>query len=180
MVAAATLVACGGSQQDVANEFVSATKNRDLATLAEVSTVPLPFEPSEIASWRIKGTSTPREEPFDLEGLQRKLSQARAARDVALAANDEAERLRIQSRVDRLRTELDAQREVARKSLRTWSSIDDFAGRIEIAEVEVSLRAPDGNERFFSLTLEKYSLAHRQSGTRSSAKWIVTRVEPRT
>ena len=101
------LSACGRSQQDVVHEFVSATKNQDLATLAKVSIVPLPYE---IASWRITRTATLREKLFDLEKLQRKLSQARAARDAAVAENNEAERLRIQSRIDRLRRGLEEQR----------------------------------------------------------------------
>ena len=44
LVAAVMLTACGRSQQDVANDFVAATKNQDLATLAKVSIVPLPYE----------------------------------------------------------------------------------------------------------------------------------------
>ncbi len=180
VVAAVMLAACGRSQRDVAHEFVSASKNQDLATLAKVSIVPLPFEPSEIASWRITGSSTPREETFDLEGIQRKLSQARAARDAALAANDEAERLRIQSRVDRLRAELEEQREAARKSLRTWSPIDELVGAVEVGEVEVSLRPPEGIERSFSLTLKRYLLAHPQTGVRPAADWIVTAIDPGT
>ena len=171
------LSACGRSRQDVVHEFVSATKNQDLATLAKVSIVPLPFE---IASWRITRAATPREEPFDLEEMQRKLSQARAARDAAVAENNEAERLRIQSRIDRLRRGLEEQREAARKSLRTWSPIDQLQGVVEVAEVEVNLHSPQGDERTFSLTMKRYSLGNPQTGTRPPAEWIVTGIEPGT
>ena len=171
------LAACGRSQRDVVNEFVSASKDRDLATLAKVSMVPLPFE---IASWRITRTATPREESFDLEESQRKLSQARAARDVAEADSNEAERLRLQSRIERLRRDLEEQREAARKSLHTWSSIDQLRGVVEVAEVEVNLQSPQGDESTFSLTMKRYSLGNPQSGTRPPAEWIVTEVEPGT
>ncbi len=169
------VLACGRSQQDVANEFVSATKNRDLVTLAKISIVPLPFE---VASWRITRTTTPREEPFDREEIQRKLNQARAARNAALAENNEAERLRIQFRIDRLRRELEEQREAARKSLRTWSPIDALEGRVEVVEVEVNVQSKQSDERTFSLTMKKYSLENPQTGTRPPAEWIVTEIEP--
>lgn len=169
------VLACGRSQQDVVNEFVSASKNQDLATLAKVSIVPLPFE---IASWRITRTATPREEPFNLEEIQRKLSQARAARDAALAANDETERLRIQTRVDRLRAELGEQREAARKSLRTWSPIDEFEGTVEVSEVEVEIRSPRGDDGAFFLTMKRFSLENSQTGARPPAEWILTRIGP--
>ncbi len=177
LVAAVMLTACGRSQQDVVNDFVAATKNQDLATLARVSIVPLPYE---IASWRITRTATLREELFDLEKLQRKLSQARAARDAALAENNEAERLRIQSRVERFRYELEEQREAARKSVRTWSPIDQLQGVVEVAELEVNLQSPQGDERAFSLTMKRYSLGNPQTGVRPSAEWIVTGIEPGT
>ena len=177
LVAAVMLTACGRSQQNVANDFVAATKNQDLATLAKVSIVPLPLE---IASWRITRTATRREELFDLEKLQRKLSQARAARDAAVAENNEAERLRIQSRIDRLRRSLEEQREAARKSVRTWSPIDQLQGVVEVAEVEVNLQSPQGNERTFSLTMKRHSLGNPQTGAWPRAEWIVTGIEPGT
>ncbi len=177
LVAAVMLTACGRSQQDVANDFVAATKNQDLATLAKVSIVPLPYE---IASWRITRTTTLREELFDIEKLQRKVSQARAARGAAVAENNEAERLRIQSRVDRLRRSLEERREAARKSVRTWSPIDQLQGVVEVAEVEVNLQSPQGDERAFSLTMKRYSLGNPQTGAWSRAEWIVTGIKPGT
>ena len=169
------VLACGRSQQDVANEFLNATMNQDLATLAEVSIVPLPFE---IASWRITGSTLPRKEPFAHKEVRRKLSQARAARDAALAANDETKRLRIQTRVDRLRAELDEQREAARKSLRTWSPIDEFEGMVEVSEVEVEIRSPRGDDGSFFLTMKRFSLENSQTGARPPAEWILTKIGP--
>ena len=171
------LTACGRSQRDVVNEFVSATKEKDLATLAKVSIVPLSFE---IASWRITRTTMPREEPFDFQAVQQRLSQARAARDAALAVDDETERLRIQSRVDRLRVQLEKQREAARKSLRTWSSIDGLVGAVEVSEIELSLRSPEGLVQAYALTLKRYSLAHPETGSRPAADWVVTAIQPGT
>jgi hypothetical protein len=160
--------------RDVVDEFLTATKNRDLATLAKVSIVGFP---GEVQSWRIARVTAPREELFDLTEAQRKLNNARAARDAKMEQGNEVELGRIQSRVDRLRREVEQQREAARKSLETWSPIDEFEGEIDVSEVEVSVRSPNGSEQTFSLTVKRYRLIHSPDTTRPMARWVVTEIQ---
>ena len=168
------LLCCRSPQPDSVEVFLTATKNRDLATLARVSVVGLP---GEVLAWQVLQTTTSQVETFPVENIQRRLNAARAARDAQLKVTGAVEDVeRIQFRVERLRGELEREREAARKSVATWSPIDEFDGEVDVRDVTVKVRSRDG-ERTYSLTLKRYRLVHSENGARPPSRWIVTAVQ---
>jgi hypothetical protein len=159
------LPACDRSETDVVDEYLTATRDRDLATLARTSVVGFP---SEVSSWHVHEVTAREKEPFRLKELQDGLDQARQSRDAQLG--DEP------GEIQSLRHEVEQEREAARKSLETWSPIDDFDGEVDVAVVLVTVESDEG-EGLYYLTLKRYNLIHREDGSEPSARWIVTAVQ---
>ena len=174
---------CESIPAEVADTFLGATQSGDLAALATVSVVGWPGgkdQASDIEAWWVLQVTPSQVEPFQLEEWQRRLNAARAARDARLqetTEDEDAELERIQSRVDRLRGVIEREREEARKSVETWSSIDGLEGDVEVREAEVIVRSPRGDRRY-ALTLKRYRLSRPPDVSRIPSRWIVTAIEP--
>jgi len=176
------LVACETYPADVVNAFMEATRDGDLATLARVSVVGWPGDrvlASDIQAWWVTRVAASEVEPFQLEEIQVKLNAARAARDARLQATGEAEDAeleRIQSRVERLRIQVEREREEARKSVETWAPIDGFQGDVETRRAEIIVRSPSGDLPY-ALILKRYRLSRSSDASPSPSRWIVTAIE---
>ena len=175
--------ACSETPSDVVNAYMEATQTGDLATLATVSMVGWPgdrVKASEIEAWWVNRLMPGEDEPFQLAEHQRRLNAAREARDARereTTAGADAELDRIQARVERLRAQVELEREEARKSVETWSTVDDFSGVVEATEAEVIIRAPSGDYHY-ALRLKRYRLAPATDAPPSASHWIVTAIEP--
>ena len=178
-----SVLACEAASSDVVNAFVEATRTGDLATLATVSVVGWPnarVPASDIQAWWITRITESEDKPFELDERQQRLNAARDARDARLQESGEgedAELDRIQSRVERLRAEIEREREEARKSVQTWAPIDEFQGGVETRQVEVIVRSPSGDYHY-RLALKRYRLARSADASPFASRWIVTAIEP--
>jgi hypothetical protein len=176
-------LACEAAPSDVANAFVEATRTGDLATLATVSVVGWPNErvrASDIRAFWVTRVIASENEPFELDEHQQRLNAARDARDARLqefGEGEDAELERIQSRVERLRVQIEREREEARKSVETWAPIDGLQGAVETTQVDVIVRSPSGDYRY-TVTLKRYRLASSPDASPIASRWIVTAIEP--
>jgi hypothetical protein len=178
-----SVLACEEAPSDVANAFVEATRTGDLATLATVSVVGWPNErvrASDIRAWWVTRVIASEDEPFQLDEHQQRLNAARDARDAKVqesGESEDAELERIQSRVERLRVQIEREREEARKSVETWAPVDEFQGVVETRQAEVIVRSRSGDYRY-TLTLKRYRLARAAAASPVASRWIVTAIEP--
>ncbi|MGH9460854.1 MAG: hypothetical protein ACRD1X_06525 [Vicinamibacteria bacterium] len=178
-----SVLACEAAPSDVVNAFVEATRTGDLATLATVSVVGWPDQrvrASDILAWWITRITASEDQAFELDERQQRLNAARDARDARLLESGEgedAELVRIQSRVERLRAEIEREREEARKSVETWAPIDEFQGGVETRRAEVIVRSPTGDYHY-ALTLKRYRLSRSAEASPFASRWIVTAIEP--
>ncbi len=83
------------------------------------------------------------------------------------------------SRLDSLRQKVELEREGARKSLNTWTPIDEFDGNVTVRDLWVSVDKGDGEMLDYLLTLKKYTLEHKKEKTRPEARWILIEIQER-
>ncbi len=203
---------CGGTEEAVVSRFLTATRNNDLATLADISMVGFS---RDVDSWRVIGVRGSRRELFTLSRLREKMIDAREARDLHSAEfeqfrNENVEELnRIINQGDnasdppragqkellstwqrhqrvskqrralilQLRREVDFHREGARKSLLTWSPVDEFDGKEEVREVLVTVKFGEGGGKAFIIIMKRFDLVHTKDGTRPEARWIIMEIQ---
>jgi hypothetical protein len=83
-----SLVACADPEVQVIDRFLKATKDGNLAALADTSMVPFPLEPH---SWKILRVSDSRHGPFLVSELSKEFQKSREERN---RIDDEARRFR--------------------------------------------------------------------------------------
>ncbi|MFQ5790431.1 MAG: hypothetical protein ACE5JI_08155, partial [Acidobacteriota bacterium] len=89
-------------------------------------------------------------------------------------------RLEKKNRLMALRAKLALDREAARKSLGTWSPIDQFDGDEYLKEVLVCVETREGKKKSFRFTLKKHDLTRRSDGGRPQAHWIIVDIRELT
>jgi hypothetical protein len=213
---AGAILTCAGPEEKLVSQFFTATREKDLAMLAETSVVGFPV--AAVHSWKVEGLTEERQEVFLINALQKKLDRARRARArhhralrrfrrehkstlaqfrsqmnaqpdfTAQGENEElfstwqkmekADRL-SKSRLDSVRQKVELERKGARKSMNTWTPVDEFDGNVTVRDVLVSVDAGDGETIDYLLTLKKYTLEHKKEKKRPEARWILTEIQER-
>jgi hypothetical protein len=77
------------------------------------------------------------------------------------------------SKLDSARNAVELEREGARKSLNTWTPIDEFDGDVLVRDVLVSVDPGAGQPIAYVFTLKQYTLEHQEDHTRPEAGWIL-------
>jgi hypothetical protein len=81
------------------------------------------------------------------------------------------------SNLDSARSAVELEREGARKSLNTWTPIDEFDGNVLVRDVLVWVDPGAGQPIAYVFTLKQYTLEHQEDHTRPDAAWILMGVQ---
>jgi hypothetical protein len=91
-----------------------------------------------------------------------------------------AERAELEGKLNEAKRGMEAEAELARKSLLapvSTAELQAYGGEVRVREVKVQVRGSGGEEKPYTFTLRKYDLVHGETGARAQARWIITAIQ---